>query len=288
MVIRGRHVIGVALVLLGAAASACGLRREIDSRNTVDRLHTPRDSVHEAGARLYTIVRTVDRVGRNAGSLPRTLAEIGGDPDVAAADPWGRAFRYSPIANRFEIRSAGRDGSFGSGDDIVATGRMGRAMPCEIRDEAQTTRFENVAPLCDAASTHTIFKMCPLLSRADRVETAVPATKRDSVLAMGRRLVRVARALDGYGREIGTLPLTLRGPVIWDRDPEGELPDLWGKPVRYTPAGTRFELRSAGPDRNHDSPDDIVLANELGVAIACQFQTAWGTLTCLDPPPDCD
>lgn len=34
-------------------------------------------------------------------------------------DPWGNAFQYTPREDGCEIRSAGPDGSFGSGDDIT-------------------------------------------------------------------------------------------------------------------------------------------------------------------------
>jgi hypothetical protein len=81
-------------------------------------------------------------------------------------------------------------------------------------------------------NTERIYPLRPALSGSDRVDRSIPATQRDSILAVGQRLVRVARAMDGYGREIGTTPQSLRGPVIWGRTQEGQLLDLWGTDVR--------------------------------------------------------
>lgn len=280
---RPQNAFGVVLVLLSTAA-ACAL---------IERTDVPpgpgsHDPVFRASSMLYSLVQEVDRLGRNAGSLPGTLAEVSDAPGIALVDPWGTTYRYSVTENEFEIRSAGRDSSFESDDDVVAIGRLGRSLPCEVRSETLVTRSDNVAPRCEAVGTQLVLKLCPPLGRSDRVDGVVPATRRDSVLAMGLRLVRVARAVDGFGREIGTLPRTLSGPVVLNRNSQGTPPDLWGQPVRYTPAGMRFELRSPGPDRNHDSEDDIVVAGELGSVIPCQFQTGSGTLTCSEPPPDCD
>jgi hypothetical protein len=281
---RPPNAFGVVLVLLITAAAACALTEQTD----VPPGPGSHDPVFRASAMLYTLVREVDRLGRDAGSLPRTLAEVRDAPGIALVDPWGTMYRYSVTENEFEIRSAGRDSSFESDDDVVAIGRLGRTLPCEVRSATLVTRNDNVAPRCDQVGTQLVLKLCPPLGRSDRVDRVVPATQRDSVLAMGLRLVRVARAVDGFGREIGTLPRTLSGPVILNRNSQATPPDLWGQPVRYTPAGTRFELRSPGPDRDHGSEDDIVVAGELGSVIPCRFQTGSDTLTCSEPPPDCD
>lgn len=113
------------------------------------------------------------------------------------------------------------------------------------------------------------------------------ATRRDSILAVGQRLVRVARAIDGYGREIGTTPETFRGPVIWGRTQDGRLLDLWGTGVRYRTAGERFELTSAGPDQSLDTADDIIVRAEIGSGVPCEFRTQWGDQRCAEPTPEC-
>lgn len=282
-----RSVIGSLLVGAAAAVSACGIGGRNRIPEDLDALRTSQDSVRQTGMRLHALVGAVDRVARGVGALPGTLGDIEREPVGASADSWGKEFRYSATGNAFEIRSAGRDGAFGSADDIVATGRLGRSIPCEIRDERQTTRWDNVAPRCDAVRIERIYPLCPVLERADRVEREVPATQADSVRAMGRRLVRVARAVDGFGRHLGTVPPSLRGPVIWDRNRGGELPDLWGTLVRYSTEGTLFELRSAGPDRAFDSADDIVVEAVLGSSIVCRFRTGGGEESCSEAPPPC-
>lgn len=78
----------------------------------------------------------LDRYGRPAGQLPATLDPVlerwsGG----TGRDIWGRPIRYLPNGLRYELRSAGRDGAFDTGDDIVFTGQLGRNRPCEVRHE---------------------------------------------------------------------------------------------------------------------------------------------------------
>ncbi|MBB4637982.1 hypothetical protein FHS01_004041 [Longimicrobium terrae] len=284
MLRRGTGIIGL---LAGAAVAACGTGRGSRVSDDLGALYTRQDSVWHAGWRLYSLVGVIDRVGRTAGSLPLTLYEIRDERVSILNDPWGREFRYAPTGTAFELRSAGSDGAFDSGDDIVALARLGRAFPCELRDELQTTRYERIAPLCATGEGTTVYRLCPALNESDRPERIVPATQRDSISATGRRLVRVARAIDGYGREIGTLPETFRGPGIGHRDDRGELPDMWGTIVRYVRAGTAFELRSAGPDRIHGSADDIAVSATLGSSIPCLFRTQWGDEQCWEAPPAC-
>jgi hypothetical protein len=64
------------------------------------------------------------------------------------------------------------------------------------------------------------------------------------------------RALSGrlqsYARDHGRLPdslTVLESPL--------NRPDEWGTPVRYLRSGPILRLRSAGPDREFGTPDDI-------------------------------
>lgn len=278
------HAIVFGLVLASISSACGGIGRNADSRGAPI---SPEDSVRDASSRLYTLVSAVDRVGREAGGLPSTLSEVGQEPGVALIDPWAKAHRYSLHGNVFEIRSAGRDGTFDSVDDIIAIGRLGRAIPCEIQQSGITMYWDDAVPRCGAEGPESVYRLCPALSRADRVEREVPETTRDSMMAMGRRLVRVARAIDGFGREIGVLPTSLRGPVIWARTDRGELLDLWGTPVRYSRSGTTYELRSLGPDRQHQSNDDIVTRGQLGTTIPCEFHALFEIHRCSEPPPNC-
>jgi len=278
------HAIRLGCVLIGVAAIACVPREHGDDLLP---LVTRQDSVRVTIARVHGLVRTMDRVGREAGVLPQTLTAPSAEPGSSGRDSWGRELQYSATGRAFEIRSAGSDGTMGTSDDIIAIGRLGRAIPCELRHDGVTTRWDRVAPPCERMSTERIYRLCPALSRSDRVDRTIPATHRDSILAVGQRLVRVARAIDGYGREIGTTPETLSGPGIWGRTQDGRLLDLWGIAVRYTISGEEFELTSGGPDQNLNTADDIIVRAAIGSGVACEFRTEWGEQRCAELPPEC-
>lgn len=79
------------------------------------------------------------------------------------------------------------------------------------------------------------------------------------------------RALKLYQLQVGTLPgdlgalreapSGLSDPARW-KGPylEEDVPlDPWDNEYTYKPTGTGFEIRSAGPDRQEGSEDDIVV-----------------------------
>lgn len=278
------HAIRLGCVLIGITTVACFPRERGDDLLP---LVMRQDSVRVTIARVHGLVRTIDRVGREAGALPQTLIDPTVEPGFSGRDPWGREFQYSATGRAFEIRSAGSDGTMGTTDDIVAIGRLGRAIPCEIRHDGLTTTWDRVAPSCERMKTERIYTLCPALSGSDRVDRSIPHTRRDSILAVGQRLVRVARAIDGYGREIGTTPETLSGPGIWGRTQDGRLLDLWGSGVRYRISSEEFELASAGPDRNLDTADDIIVSAAIGSGVVCEFRAEWGEQRCAEPTPEC-
>jgi hypothetical protein len=271
-------------VLVGTIAFGCAPQERGDHLLP---LYTQQDTVRVAIARLAGLVRTTDQVGRSEGVLPQTLADPHAAPGYSGRDPWGRPLRYSAAGRAFEIRSAGPDGMMDTGDDIVAIGRLGRSIPCEMRHEGLTTTWDRVAPPCERMNTGRIYSLCPALSASDRVDRSLPGTLRDSILAVGQRLVRVARAIDGYGREIGSTPESLSGPLIWGRTGDGEILDLWGSVVRYRTSGEEFELTSAGPDRSLDTADDISVTAAIGSGVPCEFVTEWGRQRCAAPIPAC-
>jgi hypothetical protein len=279
-----KHAIRLGCAVLGIASLACVPHQR---GNNPLPLYTRQDSVRAAIARVHGLVRAIDREGRATGALPQTLIDSTAEPGFSGRDPWGRDLQYSATGRAFEIRSAGSDGTMGTADDIVAVGRLGRAIPCEIRHDGITTTWDRVAPACERMKTERIYPLCPSLSRSDRVDRSIPPTQRDSILAVGQRLVRVARAIDGYGREIGTTPETLTGPEIWGRMQDGQLLDLWGSGVRYRISGEEFELASAGPDHNLDTADDIIVRAAIGSGVACVFRTEWGEQRCAEPTPAC-
>jgi hypothetical protein len=110
---------------------------------------TRRDSVRAAWRLVYAYTRAVDHYARAKGELPATLepvvarGEAGPDTDV-----WGRRLRYRSTGLRFEVRSAGADGTFDTNDDIVALGQVGRKEPCEIRDEFGAWRGSGYEASC--------------------------------------------------------------------------------------------------------------------------------------------
>ena len=83
-------------------------------------------------------------------------------------------------------------------------------------------------------------------------------------------MATVATAIDMYQVDRDVYPSDLKA---LSHDPSGwregrmylrdqNLADQWGTEFRYTNRTNSYELRSAGPDRRFDTPDDIVLVNK--------------------------
>lgn len=250
---------------------------------------TRQDSVGEAWRLVYAYVRAVDHYARPHGELPTTL-----DPVIEAGeagpptDVWGRHLRYRPNGLRFEVRSAGSDGLLDTYDDIIALGQLGRNEPCEIRTESRVTTGVGFEPPCPAEAEILVLPRCPQLTRRTHLDDEVPSTGWDSVQVMGLRLVRIARAIDGVGRDLGGLPLSLRPVPSFSRLSMEEIGDLWRRPVRYYRPSREFEVRSSGPDGEFDTNDDIVVNGQLGRTLRCEFRTERGVVTCDESPPPCD
>lgn len=248
---------------------------------------TRQDSVGEAWRLVYAYVRAVDGYARPHGELPATL-----DPVIATgeagpdADVWGRHLRYRPGGLRFEVRSAGSDGLFDTDDDIVALGQLGRTVPCQVRTEFRVTTGVGFEPPC-AESPILVFPRCPQLTGRTHPDDEMPLASWDSVVVMGLRLVRIARGLDGIGRELGGLPLSLRPIPSASALNMEDIGDIWRRPVRYQHQEREFEVRSAGPDGVFDTGDDIAVAGQLGRTLPCAFRTGRGVVACDEPPPPC-
>lgn len=249
---------------------------------------TRQDSVAEAWRLVYAYARAVDHYARPAGELPATLDPVvaGGEagPDT---DVWGRRIRYQPRGLRFEVRSGGADGLFDTGDDIIALGQLGRNEPCEIRTEFRVTRGVGFEPPCSPDSEILVLQRCPQLTGHTHLDDEVPPTRADSVHLMGVRLVRMGRALDAVGRDLGGLPLSLRPVPSFSRLDMEQIGDIWQRPVRYHRDGRAFALSSAGPDGTFDTSDDIVVSGQLGQTLPCEFRTGGRVTTCDVPPPPC-
>lgn len=252
-------------------------------------LVTRQDSVAEAWRLVYAYVRAVDHYARPQGQLPATLDPVVANDEAGPdKDVWGRRLRYRPNGLRFEVRSAGSDGVFETTDDIVASGQLGRNVPCEIRTEFRVTTGVGFEPPCGAEASIVVLPRCPQLSAGTRLDDEVPPTASDSMRVMGLRLVRIARALDGAGRDLGGLPLSLRPVPSFSRLSMEEIGDIWGRPVRYSHQSRHLEVRSAGPDGAFDTDDDIAVTGQLGRTLPCVFRIGPRTVSCDEPPPPCE
>jgi hypothetical protein len=142
-------------------------------------------------------------------------------------------------------------------------------------------------PPCAPKTPLVLLPRCPELWQRAELDNEVPPTAWDSVQLMGLRLVRIARAVDGVGRDLGALPLNLRPVPSYSSISMKDIGDIWHHAVRYLPRGRAFEVRSAGADGALDTADDIVVSSSLGETIPCAFRTGRGTVTCSEPPPPC-
>lgn len=244
---------------------------------------TGRDSVLMTERRLIGLVSYIDAFGRESTSLPPSLDPVIERSRAAAertVDAWGRVVRYTTDGLRLELRSAGADATFSTMDDIVVSGQLGRAVPCEVQTEGRTFNYGDLAPPC-SESLGIVLLLCPELEHADAAEASLSALS-DPAAATGRRLVGLARRMDWHGRRVGGAPPSLRA-VFGFR----ELVDAWGHPVRYGHKGLDFELRSAGVDGVLDTPDNITVSSRFGLPISCRYQDQHGPQNCDAPPPPC-
>jgi hypothetical protein len=246
---------------------------------------TQQDSVSATAMSLYRLVREIDAEGRTIKALPSWLSDAQSAQRRSLTDAWGRPFDVQVRGSLYEIRSAGPDGSHGNHDDVVAVGKLGRSLPCEVRRLQHVARFEDVAPPCDETPPDTIYALCEALKRPVTTRNGVPPL--DSVAAEGEHLVRVARIMDGYARELSTLPLQLRNIPLPGQNASRELVDVWGSVVAYTAHSPAFELRSAGQDRIRGSADDVVVNGVLGTPAQCSFRVGDEVRSCALPPPPC-
>jgi hypothetical protein len=288
MLRRKQIVIGAA----GALLSACNPPAPVSGPPAT---FSRQDSVGVAWRLVYAYVRAVDQYARPIGELPASLEPVvrAGEagPDI---DLWGRAIRYRPAGFRFEVRSSGSDGIFETEDDITALGQLGRNQPCSVRDEFRLWTGIGFEPPCEPDATIVVLPRCPELREGSNRIDATPRDRQDSVRVMGLRLVRIARAVDGIGRDLGGLPLSLR-PVPRppsrhtdaDRLSMDEHADLWGRALRYVRNGQDYEIRSAGSDGRFGTGDDIWIQGRLARTVPCAFRVGVEVLHCGESPPEC-
>ena len=270
--------LAVSILLEAFGGGACGgqIQRNV---NPAREPGAGRDSVLATGHDLNALVVLLDRYGRPAGQLPATLEPVLQRSDKSGRDIWGTAIRYLPNGLRYELRSAGRDRTFDTADDVVFTGQLGRNRPCEARDESGALTYDGV-PICSPDQPIVVLPLCERLGLGSVVYRGEAGE--DRVAQTGRMLVRIARRTDALAREVGGLPPNLRqvaGPIY--------LVDGWKRAVRYRPSGTSFEVRSGGRDGVFDNDDDVVVRARLAHTIPCEFTGPQGTGTCPEPPPPC-
>lgn len=255
------------------------------------------DSVGVATRLVYAYVRSVDQYARPARELPDSLEPVIRAGEAGpATDPWARSIRYRADGLRFEVRSSGSDGGFETADDIIAVGQLGRNQPCSIQNELRRWSGVGFEPPCEPNAPIVVLPRCPALHEAVNRLDATPRDSQDSLRVMGLRLVRIARAVDGIGRDLGGLPLSLR-PVPTPPNPRpapstqalgmDEIADLWGRALKYDRNGHSYEIRSRGPDGRLETADDVWIQGHLARAIPCSFRVGTGTFHCDESPPDC-
>lgn len=109
------------------------------------------DSVLYTGDRLFRLGKIVSAFGSEHGVLPATLAPVIATSEFTksqATDLWGRRVGYLQHGRTFELRSAGSDGAFGTGDDIVAKGQVGRDALCELHLPGRVISYADLSPPC--------------------------------------------------------------------------------------------------------------------------------------------
>ena len=112
-----------------------------------------------------------------------------------------------------------------------------------------------------------------------------PYASMDSLERARQLVYAYTRAVDRYARPIGELPPTLE-PVIRSGEAGPDM-DVWGRHVRYRPEGLRFEIRSAGPDGNYDTADDIIALGQLGRNQPCEVRDPSRKWTGVGYEPPC-
>lgn len=236
------------------------------------------DTMVDIAARLVTSVSLIDSAGRARGALPERLDGI--LPARWLRDIFGNPIQYSPDGWNFTLRSPGGDRIADTGDDVFVTGRLGRSVPCELRQPGYVSFFHEQAPLCRDVPI-LVLPICrdaeylpvpEFSARYSRVEERVRET--------GERLVLLARRLDGKARALGALP-----PASGTARPDFR--DAWGRPVEYRVAEQSFLLVSPGADGILDTTDDISVEAALGASIPCMFAHGDQQISCDIPPPTC-
>jgi hypothetical protein len=117
----------------------------------------------------------------------------------------------------------------------------------------------------EVALTRGLEKCHEVVARA--LEVRKPPTPPPGRIVARNELVLLASAIRNYRTVRGTLPLRLSDLVELDAPPDGALlPDPWGTDydcMIVSKDPPRATLRSAGPDREFDTDDDVVITADV-------------------------
>jgi len=106
---------------VGMPAETSSYRRPV-SDTDLELWPDPRD---RTSVRLERLLGILEQFSAREGRIPRTLAEaipaVRFDAMILDPDGWGTSFRYIPAAHDFDLRSAGPDRQFDTGDDVVTS-----------------------------------------------------------------------------------------------------------------------------------------------------------------------
>jgi hypothetical protein len=120
---RGRGLL-LGVLFVAAAVLVFLVFRPAGKKNVVEKGLDAKEAAAEAQTRanLQGVETAVVAYMADAGAAPASLAALQNLRllPAGAIDGWGRTIRYERISDSsFRVISAGKDGAFGTGDDIV-------------------------------------------------------------------------------------------------------------------------------------------------------------------------
>ncbi|MCL1919700.1 MAG: type II secretion system protein GspG [Kiritimatiellaeota bacterium] len=117
---------GFTLVEMLVVITILGLLVGLGIKGVMDHIQTARVAATRANIKIISDAIQIFGMKHNS-KLPDTLEELTVDKEdeeglvspAALIDAWGTPFNYSKQGKKFTITSAGRDGEFGTADDLT-------------------------------------------------------------------------------------------------------------------------------------------------------------------------
>jgi hypothetical protein len=94
-------------------------------------------------------------------------------------------------------------------------------------------------------------------------DTVLPRPRPDPLSISRTTMQSLQRLITIFERRTGSLPRDLNQLASAGLRPYLGTEDYWGRPIRYSSGGNGLELRSAGPDGQLATSDDIVVHGRL-------------------------